>query len=74
MFEAENDNYKLYRVKQNRNCLARIDKYKTVEASVEDVANEYQESSNVTIANTLQSVLEPKKDSVEVLSFDENMA
>ena len=68
MFEAEDDNYKLYRVKQNRNCLARIEKYKTIETDVQEVVQECQDAP-VVVANT---VAEPNI--IEVLSLDENLA
>ncbi len=68
MFETEDDNYKLYRVKQNRNCLARIEKYKTIETDVQDVVQEVQDAP-VVVANT---IAEPSV--IEVLSLDENLA
>lgn len=76
MFEAEDDNYKLYRVKQNRNCLARIEKYKIIETDAHEVANDYssQSSSSVTFTNPVSSLLNSKKDNVEILSLDENLA
>jgi hypothetical protein len=73
MFEDDDDNYKLYRVKQNRNCLARIEKYKTIEADVCDVVSDYQDAL-VVVTDSLTSLIGPNNKNVEVLSMDENLA
>ena len=47
-----------------------------IETDAHEVANDYssQSSSSVTFTNPVSSLLNSKKDNVEILSLDENLA
>lgn len=64
-FSSNNDSYKLYRVKQNSNCLAKIKKYEN------EYIKENKPSKNMAFSAKIKKFLENKQDEIEILSLDE---
>ena len=66
------DSYKLFRVKQYNNCLAKIDKYK--EEDIQEQLRNLSEVVSNAVTIKMNNLFKKKDDDIEVLSFDEEYA
>ena len=66
------DTYKLYRVKQYSNCLAKIDKYK--EEDIQEQLRNLSEAVSEKVTAKMKDLFKKKYDEIELLSFDEDYA
>ena len=66
------DTYKLYRVKQCNNCLAKIDKYK--EEDIQEQLRNLSEVVSEKVTTKMKDLFKKNYDDIELLTFDEDYA
>lgn len=71
-YSTNSDSYKLYRVKQNNNCMAKIDRYKS--EMLEEELKTISEIVTEKVTTKLKNIFDKKNNEIELLTFDEEYA